>query len=460
MLILKTLKRFNALRLIDRFYSGGEFLNLKPSIQKELILWYLNQDYNRDSINMALIFDYICNVIQEGLFSFAEIDELIINSRFAKSMSSDDVFDILTTNPKTSVLNNIPKFIKFCLEKISDPIMLYRIISYNSDLDERLVRARLTELGNIDSIIKIDYYTTTSNPFNLGLDIALSNEYSVDDLKNYCIRTYNRSINEIVEWFATRYSLTDEQEEKDHVLDALLEVAKNEDMKGDTTHQSIELKKEENLRGYKDFAYAINKSERLHQDAKNNLAIKIYESGIDGFLYEWLNKVKCDANYTIIDGLLMEGTMVIFSTFLCLDDEAYLTYFLDHLMLCDIAKITAVLSIFFNGCGDVPLFKTEMVLDKLFASYPNYKIKKEKVLKLLCVGTKYTEVFFKDYEFNAEERKIIINSYIENNLTHLLTIYGLYLMTGDKSKIASSDTLDIDLEELKLMRENKEGTSS
>ncbi len=86
MIILTTLKKFNALKLIDRFYSGGEFLNLKPSEQKELILWYFNQNYNHDSINMSLIFDYIFNLILEDLFSFAEIDELITTSRFAKSM--------------------------------------------------------------------------------------------------------------------------------------------------------------------------------------------------------------------------------------------------------------------------------------------------------------------------------------------------------------------------------------
>lgn len=453
MIILTTLKKFNALKLIDRFYSGGEFLNLKPSEQKELILWYFNQNYNHDSINMSLIFDYIYNLILEDLFSFAEIDELITTSRFAKSMSSDDVFDILTTNPKTSVLNNLPTFIKFCLKKISDPIMLQRIVGLNRDIDESLVRARLMELGNIDGLIKIDYYATTSKPFNLGLDIAKSSTYSTDDLKNYCLQTYSRSTKEIVDWFATRYNLAKDQREKDYVLDALLEVAKNENMRGDTTNQLIDIKNRESLKGYKYFAYAINKSEILPQEAKNNLAMKIYESGIDGFLYEWLNKVKCDANYTIIDGLLMEGTMVIFSMLLCLDDNNYLAYLIDHLMLCNIDKITAVLSIFFNSCADLPLFKTEMVLDKLFTSYPDYKIKKEKVLKLLCVGTKYTEVFFKDYEFNAEERKIIINAYMQNNLTNLLTIYGLYLMSGDKSKLASREQLDIDFGELKLKRD-------
>ena len=64
-----------------------------------LVLWYFNQNYNHDSINMSLIFDYIFNLILEDLFSFAEIDELITTSRFAKSMSSDDVFDILATSP-------------------------------------------------------------------------------------------------------------------------------------------------------------------------------------------------------------------------------------------------------------------------------------------------------------------------------------------------------------------------
>ncbi len=98
-MFLSMLKRLNAMKLIDFFYSGGEFLELSPSRQKELILWYLNKDYNSDLINMSLIFDYIVNVILEKLFSYEEIDEALANSRFAETMSPDDIFDILTAMP-------------------------------------------------------------------------------------------------------------------------------------------------------------------------------------------------------------------------------------------------------------------------------------------------------------------------------------------------------------------------
>ncbi len=220
-----------------------------------------------------------------------------------------------------------------------------------------------------------------------------------------------------------------------------------------TTNQLIDIKNHETLEGYSYFAYAIGKSESLSKETKNKLAMKIYETGDTVFVFEWLNKVDCDYNYTMIEGLLLKESIIIFNMLVYLDSTELLTYALDHLLLCEMPKIKEVLHMLWQGSDNLPIFKIEMVLDKLFAKYPGYKLEKDEVISLICAGTKYTELFLKSYELNAEDRGTILGVYIENNETELLVVYGSYLMTGDKSKLVNGEALDIDIEVLKLMRE-------
>ena len=61
----------------------------------------------------------------------------------------------------------------------------------------------------------------------------------------------------------------------------------------------------------------------------------------------------------------------------------------------------------------------------------------------------YTNFLLHNYEFSKEQRLEIYNHYKNNCFDDLLALYGGYLVTGNTSRIITSNDVDVDLSALK-----------
>jgi len=87
----------------------------------------------------------------------------------------------------------------------------------------------------------------------------------------------------------------------------------------------------------------------------------------------------------------------------------------------------------------------EFVLEK----YPEFRFSDKSAEALIKAGSMYTNFLLHNYEFSKEQRLEIYNHYKNNGFDDLLALYGGYLVTGNTSRIITSNDVDVDLSALK-----------
>ena len=81
-----------------------------------------------------------------------------------------------------------------------------------------------------------------------------------------------------------------------------------------------------------------------------------------------------------------------------------------------------------------PVGRIDIILDVLFNN-SSYRFKREDTILLIECGSKYTLDFFRNYDYPPEERKRILDFYKDNNMVDYCTLYGDFLLSGNKAEI-------------------------
>ena len=342
-LILKIYKTRGELFFIN---EHNFVLSLNKEDFTEFFNWYLNQDYNFFE-NRNAIYNYVLMALAKAYFSYNEMEELLIESKYFESIPEDDIYDFLySSSVRFNFAKFLPLFVTYLTSKITSEEHLIRLTNFGCVIDMDCALRKLVEIRNIEKLItftkQIYNYSTKKDLF---IQTLKSNFYSFEDIKNYIIKT-DLATSIVVDVFADFYK--DNMTEKgDLILDTLIKVASTP-ISDDSTNKAIDTRTNETLEGCEYYAYEISYNASWTKEMKIDFAKKLLASKNHEFIYYWLShNTDCPYNYEIIDAMLKEDMSVIIRILAYVNDT-YLEYVVMQLVK-DKNYITSILkNIYWN----------------------------------------------------------------------------------------------------------------
>jgi len=228
---------------------------------------------------------YIEDAIAQNIFSISEVDNMLIDSNFCKTIPTD-LLESLITKSRT-LLDVLPKFTEFVIDKLdsSDKTMLRRLFSEDDFFDtvnDRFL-SKLIE-HPIDDLIDVQGFKYTQGKV-LSKKIVESENYTLEEIKKFMVESHI-DISIIVDLFCTLYLKKETEEEKNFVISTFIDCINEFCDKLDDSKNHNKLYKTYS-EGYKEFAFQIH---IICSDVmKDKIAENIYSASNVPFMLAWIS---------------------------------------------------------------------------------------------------------------------------------------------------------------------------
>lgn len=455
--ILRLLFKIKNVKIIN-FYEkvlGCFSRKLTDEEVKEFIKLYLNLNYTKEKYGFAII-DYLNAAYDREVFSDEELDELLLNSRYFKTLPDELVCKFMKKFGFCSVIQGsmVPRFISFMTSRVVDVKELIDLINSTSIVDFSTAKQMLINQRDINVLIEAERKVGfVADKLALGEDIIKSGLYSFADFIKYC-EYVNPSIDYLIEWLREYYNLTEDKRLKNQILDKLLRFAVSEDVFPNPDNRIINLKHHKKIEGYDYYTYEIERNGKFSEEMKTALIKKITRSHDKRLMWAWLSYVKAQDNKIMIDRLLECSSDTIVLTLSCLKSEDF-EYALKTLIERNGRKIDLVLAKLEEYIDSFTTEKIDEVITILINIKPDYQVSRQLAIELIKMHSRYTLALFRMFDFTTEEREAIYETYKSQGAEDSCAIYGAYLLSGKREKLLNAEDNENGVKSLEQMRERK-----
>ena len=424
-MIVNFILMFKGIEGVDKYLAKHKeyFMNKSYTQTRKFMEKYLNREFKRRENSFAFL-DYLDNSKIEGEF----YPELIRKSEFYKTMIDDKdklnfIDAYLSYCGEESIIND-------CIDNMFDVDVLKDLVTeYVTDKNAQTIADKLIYMGDMDLILASrDYWYYLVDYLNANITDDYS--YPLEEITTYLINYSNHNKGVIT-------VLTDYLEKhgsKERVLTALADIitTKVNEKNDDNTSKYII----SDINNYLDNIFNNLNNETFREEDINYIAKEIEKTNNKEALREWACKTKCRYNYQILDNLMLDydNLPYLFGAL----DKFYVNHITTRILMGqskeEKQKFMEYLSQNYN------LFDRE-VLDKvLFLAYTcSYHVSKQEILGFVLKGSRYTRQIFQKYDFNEEERLLIFETYKNNQEVDLCTLYGTYLIKGERSALLNKE---------------------
>lgn len=428
------------------------FENLTKKEVKDFFIWYLSISYCDNS--KTIIFPYLKEAVISGIISANEVDEMLSNSLFAKSLPSDLLEYIYNINSFICPL--WPKFNLIMVNKLAEKDgLLERVMrSTCNDYILKLVVDKLTELPikeinvNLSSISYLDQQL-------LVKELVEKGNYTLLELKKFMIDN-DLPISIIVPVFGFLLEKSRE-EEQNQVLDVFLELinefvakTKNEN----TAHKLIDIRSGHVTQEYELFVLEISKCSSYNETIRDKIAAKILALGNEEFMLYFVAHINSLKTIEMINHLVDVSIDMAIKVFALVPSELF-NYTLNRIIAKEESYAKAIVDIMIENTDNFSIDTIGSVLKGVAQVYPKFKVGPKNAISLVKKGSKYSKILISYYHFSKEDRTEIINAYVSEGREDLMAVYGGYLISGHRARIVEGKDVDIDLNVLR--RKNKNG---
>ncbi len=416
---------------LNIFFTSQSLMKLEVSEVRDFIKLYLNKPY----VNNNDIIDYLNIALNKKAFTAAELDELLVNSKFFNTMPESDIYSFLKRFGFLLKIatSNLPKFITKCTRRLHNLDQIINLINTSSAINIEAAKQIIVSSGNIETIIRCENkITRESDRLGLGSAMINSDMYALEEFKAYCIGT-DASVFSIADWIADYINSKKSPKERNSALDLLIEFANTEEEYPKEDNKLIDIKRKQKYTGYRYYAYNISINPKYTPEINRIILKKLLHQKNYKFLCACLSFIDDTLNHEIINSLLACDSDTIITLLSCVSDKDLL-YTLNTLLKKDASVLDEVMSKLCQNARFFPVGRIDIILDVLFNN-SSYRFKREDTILLIECGSKYTLDFFRNYDYQPEERKRILDFYKDNNMVDYCTLYGDFLLSGNKAEI-------------------------
>ena len=409
-------KLFYKLKGVEGLNEAIDNGNIKDSAN--FLKVYLDRPFDNSCDEPFKIFDFIDDFVVEDK-DYELCEQMMIGSKYFETMTSEKV--ILALDEFSSITTwgfNTEKFSRYLISKIPDSdILLNESLETVACLYECYsglgIEDFIIDLGKI-YVIKLSSLLGCSNSKEL-LKYCRGTLFE-EEIKEACIKG-NLSVEDIFDLMLDKYDTS----ELDVLFEIIMSKNKRENPVDDITRLS-------ELSVFKQFLDELNKDEKITEEHKNYLALKLLESKNGPRMLDWLANVECESNKLLIDELVGKASdfTILFNV-----SKQDVSYALERvLQFGNIATFSfpTADALFIDDYGDIE--KLNLILDGLFKLKPNVKFSKNLVIDFLKKGVNKFPVLINQYELTDKERLEVLQALRKINSDWLI-IYGAYLVSGD-----------------------------
>lgn len=456
MSILKVLLKIGHTKMVKFFLNVRDISYLdklkKPKL-KEFIELYLQKDFRAKKDGLEIV-NYIKKAYERKAFSESELDQLLVQAKYFETMPDDMVellikkFEFCSGIPA----KDIPNFVSKLTSRINDSKVLMELMVGYCYVDFTLAKRMLVNTGDIDTVIKAERYggAAARDKIALGLELIQSGLYSLKQFERYC-QEANPSINFIVDWIREYYILEQDENNKNRILDLLISLATVEENFPQADNKIFDLRNNKKIVGYDYYMRALANNEKYDEEIKSALIKKMIETKNYKLMCSWLNFVEAKDNKLLVEELMGYGANVGALTLNSLRGDL-LDYALGILGQKDRVFIDQVMAAIINYSNCFSVSKLDKIVEFLTFIRPDYRFQKEFMIMLVNKRSRYTLAIFRMYDFTQEEREAIYTSFKDSGMDDCCTIYGAYLMSGDKNKLLNAQENEESSKNLERLR--------
>ncbi len=421
-MIASLILKFKGIEGVDSFLAKheGYFENKSYSQTVRFIRKYLDHEYQERDNNFAFL-NYLDDSKTTGEF----YAELIRPSKFFKTMSDKGRVDLIDAYLSSfgdeafinEIINNISN-----IDALKDLVRDYVMASNAST-----VAYKLLQVESIDLILESkDYWYYLQDYLNADI----TDYYSFEDIKTYLLN-YSNHNHEVIKVLTNCRGFAS----KEDILEAISDivVAKSREMGLNDANKNS---KSDIVEFLQSIFNDLNNNDFFTKEDLNYIAKKIEDANNKEALIVWVSNSLCSYNYQILDKIMLDydNLPVLFNAF----DKSYINYITTRILMgkskLEKQKFKQYISDHYN------LFD-QNVMDKiLFLAYTcSYKLSKEEIYGFLLKGSRYVRQILENYDFSEEERIKVFQVYKDNQYIDLCTLYGTYLIKGEKSALLSGE---------------------
>lgn len=457
MSILKVLLKMGHTKMVKFFLNVTDISYLdklkKPKL-KEFIELYLQKDFRNKKDGLEIV-NYLKKAFERKVFSASELDQLLVQAKYFETMPNDMVellikkFEFCSGIPA----KDIPNFVSKMTSRINDSKILIELMVSYCYVDFTLAKRMLVNTGDIDTLIKAERYGGNAHDkIALGLELIQSGLYSLKQFERYCQET-NPSIYFIVDWIGEYYTLEQDENNKKKILDLLISLATVEENFLQDDNRIFDLRNNKKIVGYDYYMRELANNEKYSEEIKSALIKKMMEAKNYKLMCSWLNFVVAKDNKMLVEELMTYSPNIVALVLNSLSGDL-LDYALGILGQKDRAFIDQVMVAIIEYSNCFSVSKLDKIVEVLTYIRPDYRFQKQFGIMLVNKRSRYTLAIFRMYNFTQEEREKIYISFKDNGMDECCTIYGAYLMSGDKNKLLNAQESEESSKNLERLRTN------
>ncbi|MBE6154095.1 MAG: hypothetical protein E7163_00760 [Firmicutes bacterium] len=420
MFILKLLLKIEGTKGVDAFLNNNyDYLyGLNAEKLKKFFISYLNTPFDCSKKQYFEIYRYIKSrpIID---------DEILTNSIYFKTMPNELVIDALK---EIQIISGFyQNFINGLIKRIrvEDKDRIKKIPSLIIAENNEAICNKLIEFKDMDliiSLIKENIITPRD------ISDKLTKNFSVEEYKKIALNfDYMFLMDDIMEdlYFQDKY---------DDILDLLFKYKK--------IHPEDE-------QVYWEFAYIFTDFIEIPEEFEQ----AIIDTNDKELMYAWITNTKGSLKEDIIEKLMADKTYLI--RMLMNLDKRYVLFIIDKIKENpEIYNIDNLINIICSNANSENIERIDYLIS-CFRSYDlDSDFSKENSVLLISLNSRFSREIIGNSNFDELERKNILDSLNKSNRTDLLTIYGSYLISGDKAKLVEDEQIRKFNEPLERVRKN------
>ncbi len=429
---LNAILKLKGVQGVDEYIKNNDFWFSQISDDKllDFVKKYLAYPFVPRE-NAFKILDYM-DMISDGVLPSKDYGKLIYDSTYFKTMPKEYAVDFmkawLVSSGDVKIINNLIKYIT--KKEDLEEIMQFYI---GEDISQE-VADKLIELRDFSLILDSRRYV-----LNRYLDKLIPENFTIEEIKDEVIRYVKgaKSVDSITGTidFILEYS------DKKKVIDLLIDILK-------------EVKVINRFWSELYLNQIVFLATNFDMNDYDRIAKKIEETEDEDLLMNWVLHTSCPYNYYLVDRLMKSNKNRLL--LVTAEDKNYISYMINNMEDKEQQEFIKYVILRSNMIG---IELTDLVVSICFSEgIISKSFDKEMAYNLIINGSKYTYYFLNKYsllDFNLEERRIILKKWRLLGLGDYCTIYGSYLISGDKNMLPSYENIEENKEMLRSLRNAK-----
>lgn len=406
---------------------------------------YLDRPFDSSSEEPFLIFDFLDDFTsgKNGYEHYKLCESLMIGSNYFETMPLEKVVEALDSFAfVTTWTFDTEEFSTYLISKLTDS----KILLGYSFRDIANLYECYSDFGFEDKILELgtDYIINLSEELEASDSkelLAFCKEHlSLEEMEKLC-KDGDFAVSDIFDNVLHNYDALE--------FDMLFDIIRGQKEKQCST---VDKKREKKITVFKEFLDEINKDEKITNQHKNYLAMRLLESKDYPRMLDWLANIDCGANKKLIVPLI--GNVTEF-TLLNTISNKYVLFAVKMILEQGEVNSMGINTVDAIFLGQYDNEKLESILDSLYKINPNIKFSKKTTMYLLKLGVNRFATLINEYELTEDERLEVLQSLKEINSDWLI-IYGAYLVSGDGFTLMLDYVADEQMRRIRSLKPSSE----